>query len=108
MSKVKFKYFFFPLTNETLKKQYLDNCKKLHPDSGGNGADFIEMKKEFDKIKNLIKIKIPKRATGKRVKKNNTFAQKKINIVNVNFDINNLQSSIEELNKTLTNFFKKL
>lgn len=36
---------------EDLKKQYREWCKKLHPDHGGNEADFKAMVKEYEDIK---------------------------------------------------------
>lgn len=37
--------------DEDLKKQFRELCKKLHPDHGGNEADFKAMMKEYEDIK---------------------------------------------------------
>ena len=43
------KYFVnFPYTAETLKREYRELCKKLHPDTGGNAQDFAEMMNEYE------------------------------------------------------------
>ena len=38
------KYFANIHTTDALKKPYKELCLKLHPDKGGNAADFIAMK----------------------------------------------------------------
>jgi len=43
------KYFVnFPYTAESLKNEYRELCKKLHPDTGGNAQDFAEMVNEYE------------------------------------------------------------
>ena len=43
------KYFVnFPYTAESLKNEYREFCKKLHPDTGGNAQDFAEMMNEYE------------------------------------------------------------
>jgi hypothetical protein len=43
------KYFInFPYTAESLKREYRELCKKLHPDTGGNAQDFAEMMNEYE------------------------------------------------------------
>lgn len=43
------KYFVnFPYTAETLKKEFRELSKKLHPDTGGNADDFKEMLNEYE------------------------------------------------------------
>jgi len=43
------KYFVnFPYTAESLKSEYRELCKKLHPDTGGNAQDFAEMVNEYE------------------------------------------------------------
>ena len=43
------KYFVnFPYTAESLKNEYRELCKKLHPDTGGNAQDFAEMMNEYE------------------------------------------------------------
>ena len=43
------KYFVnFPYTAESLKREYRELCKKLHPDTGGNAQDFAEMMNEYE------------------------------------------------------------
>lgn len=43
------KYFVnFPYTAESLKSEYRELCKKLHPDTGGNAQDFAEMMNEYE------------------------------------------------------------
>ena len=43
------KYFKnFPYTAESLKSEYRELCKKLHPDTGGNAQDFAEMMNEYE------------------------------------------------------------
>ena len=41
------KYFANIHTTDALKKAYKELCLKLHPDKGGNAADFIAMKDEY-------------------------------------------------------------
>ena len=41
------KYFEAAKTAEDLKAMYHRWCKALHPDNGGNAADFIRMRAEF-------------------------------------------------------------
>ena len=43
------KYFVnYPYTAETLKAEFRELCKKLHPDTGGNAQDFAEMMNEYE------------------------------------------------------------
>ena len=43
------KYFVnYPYTAESLKSEYRELCKKLHPDTGGNAQDFAEMMNEYE------------------------------------------------------------
>ena len=43
------KYFInSPYTAETLKNEFRDLCKKLHPDTGGDAEDFKMMMNEID------------------------------------------------------------
>jgi len=43
------KYFVnYPYTAESLKNEYRELCKKLHPDTGGNAQDFAEMMNEYE------------------------------------------------------------
>ena len=43
------KYFVnFPYTAESLKREYRELCKKLHPDTGGNAEAFAEMMNEYE------------------------------------------------------------
>lgn len=43
------KYFInFPYTAESLKNEYRELCKKLHPDTGGNKEAFQEMQNEYE------------------------------------------------------------
>lgn len=43
------KYFVnYPYTAESLKREYRELCKKLHPDTGGNAQDFAEMMNEYE------------------------------------------------------------
>lgn len=43
------KYFVnFPYTAETLKNEYRELCKKLHPDRGGNESEFKAMSAEYE------------------------------------------------------------
>lgn len=42
-----YKYFN---SNEDLKKQYRELCKRLHPDHGGNEENFKEMMAEYERI----------------------------------------------------------
>jgi len=47
------KYFVnFPYTAESLKSEYRELCKKLHPDTGGNAQDFAEMMNEYEQVTN--------------------------------------------------------
>ena len=41
------KYFANINTAEELKKAYKEYCLNLHPDKGGNAADFIAMRAEY-------------------------------------------------------------
>lgn len=46
------KYFVnHPYTAETLKNEYREFCKKLHPDTGGNAQDFAEMMNEYEQTR---------------------------------------------------------
>lgn len=46
------KYFAnHPYTAETLKSEYRELCKKLHPDTGGNAQDFAEMMNEYEQTR---------------------------------------------------------
>lgn len=51
------KYFTECKTIEDVKKVYHENAKRLHPDAGGNAADFREMMAEykiiFERLKNI-------------------------------------------------------
>ena len=38
----------YPYTAESLKSEYRELCKKLHPDTGGNAQDFAEMMNEYE------------------------------------------------------------
>lgn len=43
------KYFVnYPYTAESLKSEYRELCKRLHPDTGGNAQDFAEMMNEYE------------------------------------------------------------
>ena len=43
------KYFVnYPYTVESLKAEFRELCKKLHPDTGGNAQDFAEMMNEYE------------------------------------------------------------
>lgn len=72
-----YKYFN---SNEDLKKQYRELCKRLHPDHGGNEEDFKEMMAEYERIQ-LEGFKQQAREAGGRdssrgygdTKENNTF-----------------------------------
>ncbi len=45
------KYFAnFPYTAESLKNEYRELCKKLHPDTGGNAEAFKNMVNEYEQI----------------------------------------------------------
>lgn len=44
------KYFSGINNLDELKKAFLKLAKELHPDNGGNVADFQEMKNEFDRL----------------------------------------------------------
>ena len=45
------KYFInSPYTAETLKSEYRELCKKLHPDTGGDAEDFKMMMNEYETI----------------------------------------------------------
>ncbi len=41
-------YFTNCKTQEELKKEYRRLCKELHPDNGGNAADFQKMQADFE------------------------------------------------------------
>lgn len=40
-------YFKDCLTAEDVKKEYFEHCKALHPDNGGNAAEFVAMKNAY-------------------------------------------------------------
>ena len=44
------KYFSAGLTPDELQREYRRLCKELHPDRGGNGRRFVEMRDEYQKI----------------------------------------------------------
>ena len=47
------KYFVnFPYTAESLKSEYRELCKKLHPDTGGNAEEFKAMMNEYEQVTN--------------------------------------------------------
>lgn len=50
------KYFkMFYETEEELKKEFCNWCKRLHPDNGGSNEEFVEMQKEFTNIFENVK-----------------------------------------------------
>ena len=50
------KYFENINNLEDLKKAFLKLCKKLHPDNGGNSADFQEMQSEYQALVKHLKV----------------------------------------------------
>ena len=48
-------YFKQPYTDESIKKQYKELAKLLHPDKGGSSAKFKQMIQEKEIILNIIK-----------------------------------------------------
>ncbi len=50
------KYFVnFPYTAETLKAEFRELAKKLHPDTGGNAEEFKAMQNEYEQVTNNLK-----------------------------------------------------
>jgi len=43
-------YFYDCTTKEEARKRYLELCKKLHPDKGGNATEFKDMQAEYDRF----------------------------------------------------------
>ncbi len=43
-------YFYDCKTNEEAKKKFRELSKKLHPDNGGNGTEFSQMKEQYDRF----------------------------------------------------------
>ena len=48
-------YFQSCETNDDCKKRYRELCKKLHPDNGGNEAEFKVMQEQFAKVFERLK-----------------------------------------------------
>lgn len=44
------RFFEKPYTIESIKKQYRELSKKLHPDNNGDASLFVEMQKEKDNL----------------------------------------------------------
>lgn len=59
------KYFInTPYTAETLKNEYRELCKKLHPDTGGNEEAFKEMNAEYNSILQNVQPRTSSAASG--------------------------------------------
>lgn len=52
-------YFYPPFTPENIRGQYIDLCKRLHPDKGGNPENFKTMKAEYEFLQKLPEFKRP-------------------------------------------------
>lgn len=67
-------YFENVTTAEELKKRYHELVKELHPDNGGNAADFVQMKQQFEKLSHSNIWNTHKTMNGKTYEKENTQA----------------------------------
>jgi curved DNA-binding protein CbpA len=103
---MKIKYFVRPYGIKSLRKQYFDLSKRLHPDKGGSDEAFVEMKKEYEFLIENWKFLIPQNARHvkkvKPIKKKNTFAK---NII-INIDIHGVAK--HELEDLFNDVFEKL
>lgn len=78
-------YFKQPYTDESIKKQYKELAKILHPDKGGSSAKFKQMIQEKEIILNIIK------QNTKPVKKEKNIIVKKNTYIKViRFDLEEL------------------
>jgi len=78
-------YFKQPYTDESIKKQYKELAKLLHPDKGGSSAKFKQMIQEKEIILNILKEQI------KPVKKEKNIIVKKYTYIKViPFDLEEL------------------
>lgn len=67
-------YFENVTTAEELKKRYHELVKELHPDNGGNAADFVQMKQQFEKLSHSKIWNTHKTQDGKTYEKQNAQA----------------------------------
>lgn len=67
------KYFANIHTAEALKKAYKELCMKLHPDKGGNAAEFVAMKNEYSEAAKRVAWE-EAHSTDEATKKRNTKA----------------------------------
>lgn len=70
-------YFKLPYNEQSIKKQYKELAKILHPDKGGSSAKFKQMIQEKDIILNFLKLqeKKPEKKEKKIFVKKNTYIQ---------------------------------
>ena len=78
-------YFKQPYTDESIKKQYKELAKLLHPDKGGSYAKFKQMIQEKEIILNIIK-----EHTKPVKKEKNIIVKKNTYIKVVRFDLEEL------------------
>lgn len=78
-------YFKQPYTDESIKKQYKELAKLLHPDKGGSSAKFKQMIQEKEIILNIIK-----QQTKPVKKEKNIIVKKNTYIKVVRFDLEEL------------------
>jgi DnaJ-class molecular chaperone len=74
------KFFVKPYTIESIKKQFRELSKKLHPDVNGDSVLFVEMQKEKDNLMDAINKHIPS-ITPKKKKVLKKVKYKHIHIV---------------------------
>jgi len=79
------KFFVPPFTDESIKKQFRELSKKLHPDKNGDSILFIEMQNEKNNLIDAINKHIPTPKKKKVVKKS-----KKIKHIHIIVDGNEI------------------
>lgn len=90
---------------QELKTKYKKLCFKLHPDKGGNSADFQIMQNEFiQKLSELQKKKPNKEFIYKYLLKKKPYQEPEINLVNANEIILQTLNLLHEIKKKVRRY----